>query len=57
MFDKNKPNIIKTEPMKWKNKNFSLKNIIAKIVLNRGINDKKIPALFAPIIATAPAQQ
>ena len=33
------------------------KNIIAKIVLNKGINDKKIPALLAPIIETAPAQQ
>ena len=43
--------------MKWKNKNFSLKNKIAKNVLNNGINDKKIPALFAPIIETAPAQQ
>ena len=31
--------------------------MIAKIVLNKGINDKKIPALLAPIIATAPAQQ
>ena len=57
MFDKNKPNIIKMEPIKWKNKNFSAKNRIAKIVLNKGINDKNIPALFAPIIATAPAQQ
>ena len=34
-----------------------LKNKIANIVLNKGINDKKIPALFAPIIETAPAQQ
>ena len=43
--------------MKLKNKNFSSKNIIAKIVLNKGINDKKIPALLGPIIETAPAQQ
>ena len=34
-----------------------LKNKIANIVLNKGINDKKIPALLAPIIETAPAQQ
>jgi len=27
------------------------------MVLNKGIKDKKIPALFAPIIETAPAQQ
>jgi hypothetical protein len=35
---------------------FIIKNI-AIIVLNNGIKDKKIPALFAPIIETAPAQQ
>ena len=39
MFDKNKPNIIKNEPIKWKNLNCSLKNIIAIIVLKKGIND------------------
>ena len=33
------------------------KNIIANIELNKGINDKNIPALLAPIIDTAPAQQ
>jgi hypothetical protein len=34
-----------------------IKKYIAIIVLKNGIKDKKIPALFAPIIATAPAQQ
>ena len=31
--------------------------MIASMVLNKGIKDKKIPALLAPIIDTAPAQQ
>ena len=43
--------------IKCKNWNFSSNIPIAKIVLNNGIKDKEIPALFAPKIDTAPAQQ
>ena len=39
------------------NRDQTLKKVIANIVLNNGIRDKKIPALLAPIIDTAPAQQ
>ena len=34
-----------------------IKKNIAINVLNKGINDKKIPDLLGPIIETAPAQQ
>ena len=32
-------------------------NIFGRRIHLRGINDKKIPALLAPMIETAPAQQ
>ena len=51
MLDKIIPNNINNAPIKWKNINFSLKIIIANIVLSTGIECKNIPDLLAPISA------
>ena len=50
MLDNNIPININAAPTKWKNINFSLKIIIAIMVLIIGIKCKNIPDLFAPII-------